>query len=166
VFVTFTLPSPSKGPLIDGVLHLKWTGPAVVSGTGDRRVEHAPESAGPAESGGTGTDEAGDAEEKLAAAINQIELPRRQEVRKARAIAPIPLGLHPLTGTGVARQIATLPANPIAAQRVGAGGRATRKIARDVAQIRALCGATHNAPSELPSSVCEVNARGQTAPKR
>jgi len=51
------------------------------------------------------------------------------------------------------------PVNRIAHLHAIKAGLATTKAARDAAQIRALCIATHGAPAGLPSEICKDTVR-------
>jgi hypothetical protein len=158
VYVTFTLPPPSQSPLIDGALHLKWTGRGQVETERRGQVEaerELPTVVADAES--EEADEADEAEHKISAAISKLPLTQRRQVQNARAVVGARPVLHPLPPTAAAQRITALPAFPFPRidERLGtSAGRATRKNERDAAQMRALCEATSNAPAGLPADVC------------
>ncbi|HVS82415.1 MAG TPA: hypothetical protein VHE60_11850 [Pyrinomonadaceae bacterium] len=163
VDVTFTLPPPSATPLIDGALHLRWSGQPTVRGR-----QPAGSMAGRAESGrpqifarppvagmARGAERDDDAERRIRAAIDQLPPPQRRQVNLARTVARTRTEMHPLPPVGPARRVIAFAAAPRAAVRLGAKGPvATRKLERDAAQIRALCAAFSNSPPGLPASVC------------
>jgi hypothetical protein len=111
-----------------------------------------------------GTEEADEIEHKLAAAIVQLAQPQRKQVKHARVIVGSRIAAtHILPPTGPVRMLRT----PLAIARVGGlhaiqVGPASRKEARDLAEIRALCTATNNAPAGLPPDFCA--GAGQTNP--
>jgi hypothetical protein len=167
VYVSFHLGPPvlnsyafdpgASVPFINGALHLVWTGPVgalprvatPLAEQGEARLAGIPS-------------EAGDAEEKLRAAINQLPPDKRAQVMKARVIPPNrAVAVHRLTLT---RSIRTLTEPPpvlrvAKARHAIKAGPATRKMAKDAAQIKALCAATNNTPSGLPAQVCTPNVR-------
>jgi hypothetical protein len=174
VYVTFhlghatTLPPdgitwgpPASIPFLDGVLHLKWTGPALDSGpTTARATGRAVPSAA----------EDNEAEHKLDAAVARLPQQQRTRIQKARGISNTPVAVHPLARGSF--EIVTAP--PVTgvgaisagqhASIAGSAGSATRKLARDAAQMRALCEATNNAPAGLPADACKPNVRDHRTP--
>jgi hypothetical protein len=158
VDVTFNLPLPSERPLIDGALHLRWSsatntvgsvaaaGPAAIRS----RIVKRPPSMRDAQA--VQLDD--DSERRIRAAINQLPVPQQREVKLARSVARTRLELRPLPPVAPARRV-MIAARPASAVLLGSkGARATQKLERDAAQIRALCAAFSNAPPDLPASVC------------
>jgi hypothetical protein len=154
VYVTFHLGPPvasthvfdpsASVPFIYGALHLVWrsTQPVAIERTG---VSALP----------SGQGEADEVEHKIEAAIDKLQPSQRQQVEKARVIVGARLAVvHQLPPTGPVRKLA----EPPAIARIGGlhgtkVGPATQKAERDAAQMRALCAATHNAPTSLPGDV-------------
>jgi len=99
--------------------------------------------------------EVDEVEQAIGAAIKQLPPQQQKQVVNARMLAGTKTAVvHRLPPTGAVRTI-TGP-QPIA--RTGKlhaikGGPATRKMARDAAQMKALCAASNNAPNGLPK-VC------------
>jgi hypothetical protein len=166
VYVSFTLPSASQSPLIDGALHLKWT--ASPGSLQTRRGSNGP---GPtnrnaviSQLSGTllsATDsrsqEIDEAEHKILAAVGQLPPAQQKEIQKARASASVRAALHPLPQGGPAQKITTSPAVPRINLRLDArAGAAAPKRERDAAQMKALCAATNNAPAGLPAQACDA----------
>jgi hypothetical protein len=169
VYVTFHLGPAASSPFIDGVLHLVWTGQppstmgsAAAAGTLARRAQTPGFSdtlvATVGSQSGVEIDEI---EHRIRAAVNQLPPAQRLEVQKARAsIAGGRPGLHRLPPGGPVR-ILTAPPAIARISRVHAikAGPASRKAARDAAQIHALCIATHGAPPGLPPEMCKGTVR-------
>src|SRR5437667_1358565 len=166
---------PASIPFLDGVLHLKWTGPALDSGHTTAGSPQPPRgleatAALATERAVPSADEDNVAEHKLEAAVARLPQQQRTRVQKARAILSTPVAVHPLARGSF--QILTAPpvtgAKAISAGQhapiAGSAGSATRKLARDAAQMRALCEATNNAPAGLPAEVCEPNVRDHRTP--
>jgi orotidine-5'-phosphate decarboxylase len=67
--------------------------------------------------------------------------------------------VHPLPPTGPAKMITEAP-KVLRVEKLHAikGGTAQQKLARDAAQLKAICVATNNAPTGLPASVCKPTA--------
>lgn len=164
VYVTFHLgpPVPNTGifspgasvPFVDGELHLTWSGPSIAAPR--HRASPRPVEAREA----AGDEEAGDMEDKIRAAIASLPAKQRQKIHAAqdlpgttratvRRLGPTPPARVITDTTTVAR---TTP--PHAVRLVPA----ERKAARDAAQMKALCAATHDAPSGLPPEVCTNRA--------
>lgn len=164
VDVTFNLPPPTSTPLIDGALHLRWSGNPTVHGTlpgeivAGRAETSRPERViHPPVVGTAHRDD--DSEKRIREAIDQLAPAQRLQVELARAVERKRLELHPLT-VGAARRVAAGVAAPRVAVRLGTKGPvATRKLERDAAQIRALCAAYSNSPPGLPASACTSPAR-------
>jgi len=153
VYVTFHLgPAQSKEgtaasvPFIEGALHLVWTG---VSGT-----EPAP----PAQPSVTRTSTKGEssAEEAVGSAIQKLSVPQQNQVRQARFVSAAQVPVHPLAPTGKVEIISQPPSNAPKKQHAVNVGPATQKLARDAAQIKALCAASNNAPTGLPAGTCKA----------
>jgi hypothetical protein len=161
VYVTFKLPLPSASPLIDGVLHLRWQGPAnetaragppVIGNEPSRLSETA--ATAPAEQD---DDEADEAEGRVAAAIAGLTSAQRTDVGRSLAGVRHRISLRALPSGGVARQVpSTAVSVRSAAVLFGRKGPiATRKRERDTALATALCAASANAPSGLPADACK-----------
>ena len=177
VHTSFILDPGASVPFINGALHLVWTGtplthlPVGTIGTigtiGTTRIGTLQESK-PTTPGKTGVViqgpvataplqqvEVDEVEQAIGAAIKQLPPQQQKQVVNARTLAGTKTAVvHPLPSTGAVRTI-TGP-QPIA--RTGKlhaikGGPATRKMARDAAQMKALCAASNNAPAGLPK-VC------------
>src|SRR5206468_11055740 len=159
-------------PFINGALHLVWTGPPVVhpvAPPGGSVAERGAAGSGvsgrrPAATAGGGLAspvEADEVEHLIRAAINQLPAAQRPQVEKARILAGTQtVAVHRLSSTRLVRRITQPPpVARIARLHAIKAGPATRKLARDMAQMRALCAASHNAPAGLPASVCTGNVR-------
>jgi hypothetical protein len=183
VYVTFHLGSPPAIPrgritleppasilYIDGVLHLKWT--AATSGRGHTAAGGLlrPGGSGIATAVATETAKAGESNEpenRLEVAVKHLPPRERISVQKSRAIASPPMpAVHRMFRGGAVEVLTAPPSTGVLARSTGphdpiAGpaGRAQRKLARDEAQMRALCAATNNAPKGLPAEVCKSNVR-------
>lgn len=171
VYVTFHLGLPATIPVvdstasipyIDGALHLIWTGvpanPILIREGGVARSDlQRARTTLPA-----AKEHEDDAEQKLGEAVNRLPEQQRVRVQGSRAIPSKPVPVHKMTHGSV--QIVNAPAvsatwtgrrPPIA----GPAGRATRKLARDAAQMNALCAASGDRPYGLPAEVCKSNVR-------
>jgi hypothetical protein len=160
VYLTFTLPFPAQQPLIDGVLHLKWKPPVVLQSEPNNRVQPSTGGEGnrPGASQAAVTDEddseTDEVEHKLLEIVNKLPQAQRQAVLSART--SVRRNLHPLSRSGPARVVMSPPPFPrIAVDFATRATMAKEKLARDTAQIRALCAATNNAPPDLPAEVCK-----------
>jgi hypothetical protein len=173
-----TIGPDATTPFIDGVLHLKWTGPSNGGGNTTAGGVSRPGSAGVLAAERVGNQivpelsDPDQTEEKLEAAIEHLAPAERQTVEKARIIQSPRLASHQLPPGGKVEifekaplaEIATLSAQkhaPVA----GPIGRANRKLARDAAQARALCAASNNAPYGLPVDFCKANVRDHRTTK-
>jgi len=180
VFVTFHLGDSTASPFIDGALHLKWTGPTGTAGhtvagglatPGLLAATTAPAPGRGSAAPGT-TTRGDDIESKLDAFVSRLPARERTLIQDARAIPSPRVATHRLAMSGPMRILAAPPATGVLAESTGphepvAGraGPATRKLARDAAEMRALCAATDHAPSKLPPEVCGTNVRDhRTAP--
>jgi hypothetical protein len=184
VYVTFHLGSPTtippggttwgppaSIPFLDGALHLAWTGPAGGSShSGPVRPSKAGNAALEAAERGVALKDDDDAESRLAAAVERLPAEKRMAVQKSRAIAATAMPtLHQLgrggrledlkAATGI---LVISPGTRGAVSR--AGGRASRKLARDAAQMKALCAASNNAPYGVPATVCKGEVRDHRTP--
>ena len=163
VYVTFHLGPAASSPFIDGALHLVWTGrPTTVGGAA--RTTQPPTVSGTlvATVGDQAAGEIDEVEHRIQAAINQLPATQRQEVQKARAsiIVGVRPAVHRLPPGGPVRTLTAPPAiTRISRRHAIKAGPATRKAARDAAQIRALCIATHGAPAGLPPEMCKGTVR-------
>ena len=165
---------PASIPFLDGVLHLKWTGPALDSGhttAGSPRTPRGLETTAALATTrvvpSAGEDNV--AEHKLEAAVTRLPQQQRTRIQKARAILSTPVAVHPLARGSF--QMLTAPpvtVNAISAGQhapiAGSAGSATRKLARDAAQMRALCEATNNSPAGLPTEACKPDVRDHRTP--
>jgi Carbohydrate binding domain len=103
-------------------------------------------------------DEADDVEHKIEAATNQLPGPQQKQIRQARRIVGAQAAVvHQLPPTGPVQELREWPAT----RRFGGfhairAGPAIQKAARDAAQTRALCAATHNAPAGDGGRVLEA----------
>jgi len=70
--------------------------------------------------------------------------------------------VHVLPPTGPVQVISEPPPVTATKGRAVHVGTATQKLARDAAQIKALCAATGNAPAGFPAGVCKTE--GATHP--
>jgi hypothetical protein len=164
VYVTFTLPPASQSPLIDGALHLKWTGsPGAIARsaspleTGGRSATHTLALGGLlASSANAKSEDIDEAEHRILAAIAQLPTAKRQQIQKAREVTSARVSLHLLPAGRPAQKITAAPAAPRMAMRVNAkAGAASHKQQQDDAQLQALCAATNNAPAGLPAEACK-----------
>jgi hypothetical protein len=160
-------------PFINGALHLIWGGtrvahpvaPTRAGSLGERGVTTSSPSRRPPTATAGGAREApievDDVEQKLRAAINQLPAAQRPQVEKARFLASTrTAAVHRLSPTrSVTRMTQPPPVPRIARLHAIKAGPATRKLARDEEQMRALCAASHNAPAGLPAKVCAGNVR-------
>ena len=165
---------PASIPFLDGVLHLKWTGPALDSGhttAGSPRTPRGLETTAALATTRAvpSAEEDNVAEHKLEAAVTRLPQQQRTRIQKARAILSTPVAVHPLARGSF--QMLTAPpvtVNAISAGQhapiAGSAGSATRKLARDAAQMRALCEATNNAPAGLPTGACKPDVRDHRTP--
>jgi len=166
VFVTFHLGPAASSPFIDGVLHLTWMTQPVATprrpiiADGIRRPAISAPPPAVIVGGEGGSNEADEVEHGIAAAMNQLTPAQRQQVEQASVIAVTPPAVHRLPPTGPVQRITAPPAR-VRIGRLHAikAGPAVQKLARDAAQIHALCAVTHNAPAGLPASVCTSNVR-------
>jgi hypothetical protein len=167
-----TLGPDASTPFIDGVLHLKWTGPSGDGGQPTAGGLSRPGNAGllSAERAGSRisppTRDPDQTEEKLEAAIEHLSPQQREKVEKARAIDNRRPLSHRLQRGGPVEKLAASPLTGVRATAIrthapvaGPIGRANRKLARDAAQMRALCAASNNAPYGLPPEVCKADTR-------
>ncbi|HTC96072.1 MAG TPA: hypothetical protein VK699_21700, partial [Terriglobales bacterium] len=182
VYVSFHLGPPvhnsyifepgASVPFINGALHLSWKGqpvatpvrpvlPGIIAGSVSRPAISTPLRAVIVGSEGGEANETDEVEQKIRAAINQLPPAQQQQVQKARIIEGTRAAVvHRLPPTGPVRKITAPPVSlRIARLHAINGGPALRKAARDAAQMRALCAATHNAPAGLPAAVCTPNVR-------
>jgi len=193
VYVTFhlghatTLPPggttwgpPASIPYIDGELHLIWTGPSsnlsrtAAGGLSRPRLSGTP-TAVATERITEAADETDEAEHRLEAAINHLPPRQRMLLQESRVIASPPMpSVHRMSRGGPVEVVTAAPATGAMARSAGphapiAGraGPANQKLARDAAQMRALCAVTNNAPFGLPPEVCKANVRDhRTTPVR
>lgn len=176
VYVTFHLGPAANTPFIDGSLKLAWTvatrppvGTTHLSGVATAHtpvaVAHVPPSgtvvtANGSKNSGEENGETDEAEHRLAAAEAHLAPVQRQAV--ARAATVVRPAVHFLPRVVEVRKIT---ARPSVAGVKGSGaidaGPATAKLQRDLARIRALCAASHNAPAGFPAGVCSAAAASQ-----
>jgi hypothetical protein len=155
VDVTFTLPGSHETPLIEGELHFQWQGQPPVAGAarppgparGQIAVAEVIRPSVPASV--EKHDEAGPVRD----AIKRLPGAKRRLVENARQIAETnPLQLNPLPRVASAKKVDKLPTPPSVAVRLGTkGDNATRKLAQDAAQLRAVCEAWNGLPPGLPA---------------
>jgi hypothetical protein len=173
VYVTFHLGVPFENsvvyPYIDGVLHLIWGSAKSLPGNGSNSFNmpvHAAHSK-PSPAGSPAKDVKGngnendEVEQMIETALRKLPSNQRLEVMKARALAPPHLvESHISSGTGPVQELKHAPVQDkkiVAVRYATKAGPATDKIARDAAQMRALCAVTENAPPGLPPIVCNKN---------
>jgi hypothetical protein len=138
--------SDGSVPFIYGVLHLVWSG-----------AVNAPLIAARPVPGVLPSENEDEVEHQIVAAIRQLRPADQAAVIKARRV-PVtrPITTQRLAPTGPVLKVSETPR----VARVGRlhaikGGPATRKRARDAAQMQAICAATHNAPRGLPPEACQ-----------
>jgi hypothetical protein len=172
VYVTFHLGTPFENsvvyPYIDGVLHLIW-GPASKRppGNGPDNVDmpvHAAQSK-PSPAGGPVKQVHGDendndeVEQMIETALRKLPSSQRLQVGRARGAAPPHLvenHISPVIGPLLElKQAPVQQKKPVAVRYAVKAVPATEKIARDAAQMRALCAASNNAPAGLPAAICK-----------
>jgi hypothetical protein len=158
-------------PFLNGALHLAWTGTLVahlpvgsVSGTAVATFQPSkpailgkPVVAVQGQVAASPAVEVDEIENVLGAAISQVPEAQRGQVEKARILeGTMTAVVHPLPPTGAVRILAQPPPALRTATKLHAikAGPATQKMARDAAQMKALCAATKNAPAGLPANVC------------
>jgi hypothetical protein len=149
VDVTFTLAPPSQVPLIDGEIHLRWSGQSSLPGT--------------LGSGTTATsameepDEAG----ALRTALDRLTPSQRSQIAKVAVSLPsnIP-ALHILPAGTAAGRVTAVPTPPASAVRMGTrAGVAAQKAARDTEKIRRICKASGGPVAGLPGRVCATTVQ-------
>jgi hypothetical protein len=144
------------------LLHLLWAGASTIVANGECAT---PSIQGAAQRTSMAMRERMDAaggerdevEHRLEAAMSQLPAKDLMLVQKARATAsPVPRAMP----SGPVGRRASPPGPAIA----GPAGLATRKLARDAAQVRVLCAAN---ASGLPTAICKPNIRDhRTGPVR
>jgi len=162
-----TFDTPASVPFLNGVLHLSWSGQPPLKELGEGQVAHLPTTGVVAThpviaAGGNNRPEVGvdDSEQLLSAAINAAPAAQREQVKQARVLPGTKaVAVHPLPPTGSVKMLTEAP-KVLRVEKLHAinGGTAQQKLARDAAQIKALCAATNNAPTGLPASVCTTAA--------
>jgi FG-GAP-like repeat len=154
VYVQFSLGPVEQKPVIEGTLHLKWTGSGVA-------LARAPQGASPA---ATFSDverhveslEGADAEGRVRTALARLSAAERDAIVSEVAQTLRGPALRPLPAGGPARVVEIAPQLPPVDLRVrGDAGMAVEKEARDRAALRALCTATGGAPAGVPPEVCK-----------
>jgi hypothetical protein len=164
VYVTFHLGPSNSFPFIDGALHLEWRmRPGVIQpgvAATAPHVGHVPLATFAGSVAGNQRPEVDEVEHSLRATANQLTPAQRESVRQARAAAIVRRPVHRLPpGPAVQKLTAAPPVKRIAHLRAIKAGPATAKLAREAAEIRALCATTHNAPPGLPAEVCKGTVR-------
>jgi hypothetical protein len=156
VFVSFHLGPSSSAPLMDGALHLAWSGqvnPPVVL----RSAVTARAGSGVFRRPVLNVQPPDEIEERINEAIRKLPASARSQVEEARRSAVSARVLRTLPSGGPVRMLETAPAAPrLAVVRRHAinAGPATAKAAREAAVMKVLCAATHNAPDGLPPAAC------------
>jgi len=152
VYVQFTLAPAEQKPLIEGTLHLRWTGTggalgraAAAPATAVQPQEHGSESAG-----------ADGAEARVRTSMAGLSAEQRSTIAQEIARTAPPSTLRPLPPAGPARRLQVAPQVPAVSLSVrGDAGEAVEKQQRDLTALRALCTSTGNAPAGLPEDVCK-----------
>ena len=159
--------TPASVPFLDGVLHLSWSGQLVTHPLVESQqtavsrlpttgvvMSHPVTVAGANNEPEVGVD---GSEQLLSTAINAVPDAQREQVKQARVLPGVkPAIVHPLPPTGPVKMMTEMPAVArLAKLHAIKGGPAQQKLARDAAQMKALCAASNNAPSGLPPSVCK-----------
>jgi hypothetical protein len=169
IYVTFHLrdssvisagDSSASIPFVDGALHLVWT-PTDASSPRDLRSAHT--EIGLARAGNLADVNEDQDEEKdnLEIAVRNLPEADRKKVIQARAHASP--AIHARLPTESAKESGTKrpPQGALAGNHspvAGPVGPAARKNARDAAQIKALCEASHGKPFGLPTTICSTDA--------
>jgi hypothetical protein len=173
VYVTFHLgpavatsslvETPASVPFINGALHLVWTGATLSHPVLEESATRVASVTGvhvsgqlTATTGATPEVETDNVERMIQTAVQKLPDERRPTVQKARTLAGAPTAaVHRLAPTGPVRKITERPAIArVVKLHAISGGPANQKLARDAAQIKALCAASNNAPAGLPANVC------------
>jgi hypothetical protein len=146
VYVSFHL-GPSRGaPFIEGALHLTWSGgvPEVTNPTTPEPTAR----------------EVNEVEHRIDAAMRQLSAEKRRDVERAGDSGqPRRRAIHRLASGGPVKKMGAAPRIPRPARHHAIqAGRATRKLERDAALIRALCAATNDAPAGL-ANMCKPRDR-------
>jgi hypothetical protein len=100
-------------------------------------------------------------EHMFSASISKLPAQQQVLIKNSRTIPSTPVVLHRLAVPGPIKMVTTPPLTGVRAQSTGhaavtgRAGTANRKLARDAAQMAALCKATNNAPQGLPPEVCK-----------
>ncbi|PYX29658.1 MAG: hypothetical protein DMG80_14170 [Acidobacteria bacterium] len=156
-------------PFVNGGLHLVWTGTPIAHPVGAVRAndgadvgvlnprEWSGSTAGTAVAQPPTAVETDQIEQAIRSAIDKLPAAQRSRVAKARILRGTRTArVHRLPPTRSITRMTSAPAVAGTSTRLHAikGGPANRKMARDAAEIKALCSASHNAPAGLPASVC------------
>jgi hypothetical protein len=185
VYAIFHLGPAENGPFIDGSVYLIWSGlpPSLVHGTvtvANGQINAVPSQStptkrstpaktkttqaktAPAKSSAPAAktavlEESGEIEAQLASTASQLTDAQLKSVQAARP--PVaPRTVHELPPG----KVQTVSALPVTVRTVSIktynAGPATEKVARDKANIKALCSVTHNAPPGLPAEACKPPA--------
>jgi len=160
VYVTFHLgPAQTKEgtaasvPFINGALHLVWTGTSETKPAVAVRRSIARSSLTTTHIGIE--DNRGDIEEAIGSATGRLSSAQQQKVRQARSVAAPEAQVHKLASTAPVQTISEPPPMTVVRGRAVKVGTATQKLARDAAQIKALCAASNDTPLGLPTSACK-----------
>jgi len=182
VYAIFHLGPAENGPFIDGSVHLIWSGLPPPTGHGNviattgqfKNVPAKTTTVEPSSPKNTKTkaasakpstpavktaalDEPGAIEATLASTARQLTDAQLKSVVAARPPVAKPT-VHELPPG----RVQTASALPVTVRTMSVvtynAGPATEKVARDKANIKALCAVTHNAPPGLPAEACKPPA--------
>jgi hypothetical protein len=154
-------------PAVYGTLHLIWTTSQVAT-TGAGPVKSDPVKTLPGGSvlqasttGSGGQDqsdsEVGEVEQMLGAAAAHLTPAQRLVIKKASATPVVESRLLPKVGPVLEiQETSGIETKTLAVQQPISRSPATRKMARESAQLRALCAATKNVPEGLPPGLCKA----------
>ena len=164
VYVTFHLgPAQSKEgtaasvPFLNGALHLMWTGPSQTKPAPPAHPTAVRPSTG-LTSAHVGSEGSGDIADAIGSAVAKLPSASQSQVRQARSLTSAKVQVHALASPGPVKIISEPPPAPPIKARAVKIGTATDKLARDAAQMKALCAASNNAPAGLPAGVCKTAA--------
>jgi hypothetical protein len=164
VYVTFHLGPPvhstyifdpgASVPFIEGSLHLVWSfykGRPLLSAQPSGRPQVAGKSI---RTSAAGKDVDG-VEQMFATALSHLPSQQVTSLRTSRSLGGKKVvATHALPLPAVEVVTAPLAKPQVAHHHAIKGGPATQKLARDEAQMKALCAATKNSPAGLPAKVC------------
>ena len=196
VYAIFHLGPAESKPVMDGTVHLIWTGASSILGQGNvvattsGQIEITPAKPGPARpttptksktassassklpteaktapvkpstppsTGTAEVEDSGDVEVQLGSTASQLTDAQLKAIAAAHPPAA-KLTMHELPLGKVQTVSAIPPSVRSASIKTYNAGPATEKVARDKANVKALCSATNNAPPGLSADVCKLPA--------